>query len=64
MPPTRIAKMTPLVHRRAPSPLAGEGWGEGETVLVPGVSELTKSPPHPVPLPRWGEGINSGGGAK
>ena len=48
----------------APSPLAGEGWGEGEMVLVPGGPETPKIPPHPVPLPRWGEGINCGGWCK
>ena len=42
--------------------LGGLGWGK--RVLVPGVSELAKGPPHPDPLPRWGEGINCGWGAE
>ena len=29
---------------RAPSPLAGEGWGEGEKVLVPGAPTRPKGP--------------------
>ena len=27
---------------------------------MPGVHGMPKGPPHPVPLPRWGEGINFG----
>ena len=41
----------------APSPLAGEGWGEGEVSLE---QELVPaSPPSPQPLPRQGGGVSS-----
>ena len=38
--------------------------GEGEEVVLPGVPALPNSPPHPVPPPRWGEGIDCVWGAK
>src|SRR6266567_7562845 len=38
-------------RRSAPSPLAGEGWGEGATRAVP------MTPPLSLPLPRKGRAI-------
>ena len=45
-----------LCHPSAPSPLAGEGWGEGAMVLVPGGPETPKNPPSPCPSPALGRG--------
>jgi hypothetical protein len=45
-----------LVNRRlAPSPLAGEGWGEGVTASCL-TQALPTSPPSPQPSPVKGEG--------
>src|SRR5262249_13405106 len=34
-----------------PLPVRGEGWGEGVTTF------WVRYPPHPHPLPKWGEGV-------
>ena len=53
---TRLTQLDSRLCHLAPSPLAGEGWGEGEMVLVPSVPETPKKPPSPSPSPALGRG--------
>lgn len=46
----------------APSPLAGEGWGEGCGAAWPGRCSLPYQPPHPRPLSHKGRGEEWGPG--
>ena len=59
LPPPSIASILIGSEVRAPSPLMGEGRGEGEVRMakVTPSSPLSPVPPHPSPLPRRGEGI-------
>ena len=58
LPPPSIASILIGSEVRAPSPLMGEGRGEGEVRMakVTPSSALSPVPPHPSPLPRRGRG--------
>jgi hypothetical protein len=50
--------MLTSVHPETPSPLVGEGWGEGDENKIPLNSKPLSPPPWPSPIKGEGNNLN------